>query len=128
MKNKAESKVRRELRKLGFTLSKQQNERKQGTDIVAMKNGVVLNIEVKEATLHNRAWQVDSVYPKQRIVCNTIAIVVSHGIILEPMSQHLKLCGKDGRRYITEYVALMKVTNGALKGRQTGLSKKRGSK
>jgi Holliday junction resolvase-like predicted endonuclease len=106
-KNKAENAVRKCLLSNGFTLSKQRDERSSGVDIVAIKNGEVLLIEVKQALLHNRAWQVDAVSKKQRVVCNTIAIVTPNGIILEPMNQHLKLCTKNGMRYITENVHLL---------------------
>lgn len=106
-RNLPESNVRKFLKKQGFTLSKQRDERSNGVDIVAIKNGEVLLIEVKKAIHHNRAWQVDPVSKNQRITCNTIAIVTPHGIIVEPMAQHLKLCTKNGMRYVTETVRLM---------------------
>lgn len=106
-RNIPETKVRKYLKQQGFTLNNQKDERSNGVDIVAIKDGEVLLIEVKKAIRHNRAWQVDSVSKKQRITCNTIAIVIPSGVILEPMSQHLKLCTKNGMRYITENVNLM---------------------
>jgi Holliday junction resolvase-like predicted endonuclease len=106
-KNNAETSVRKFLKSQGFTLSNQRDERSGGVDIVAIKDGEVLLVEVKQALFHNRAWQVDSVSKKQRIVCNTIAIVTPSGILIEPMNQHLKLCTKNGMRYITESVHLM---------------------
>lgn len=108
--NRAESMVRVELRKLGFTLDTQKDEKANGVDIIAMKNGRVLLIEVKKAKHHNRAWQIDPVSKKQQVVCNTIAIVYPKGqVILYPMSQHLKLCAKNGVRYVTENVNLVRL-------------------
>jgi len=111
-RNRSESKVREELRSMGFTLDAQKDQTTNGVDIVALKNGKVLLIEVKKAKYHNRAWQVDPVSSKQQIVCNTIAIVYPKGrIVLYPMSQHLKLCAKNGVRYVTENVNLVKLIN-----------------
>ncbi len=108
-RNSAENKVRRVLKDNGFTLSKQKDERHEGVDIVAMKKGQVLLIEVKKATLHNRAWQVDSVSKKQGVVCNTIAIVTPKGVVFQPMKEHLKLCASNGMRYVTELVSMVKL-------------------
>jgi hypothetical protein len=108
-KNKAESKVRKVLRDNGFTLSKQKEQTHEGVDIVAMKGGEVLLIEVKKATLHNRAWQVDAVSKKQAVVSNTVAIVTPHGVVFQPMKEHLKLCTKNGMRYVTELVNMIKL-------------------
>jgi Holliday junction resolvase-like predicted endonuclease len=108
-RNSAENKVRKVLRDNGFTLSKQKDQTHQGVDIVAMKKGQVLLIEVKKASLHNRAWQVDSVSKKQGVVCNTIAIVTPHGVVFQPMKEHLKLCAANGMRYITDLVGLLKL-------------------
>jgi predicted RecB family endonuclease len=108
-KNKSESKVRKALRDNGFTLSKQKEQTHEGVDIVAMKGGEVLLIEVKKATLHNRAWQVDAVSKKQAVVSNTVAIVTPHGIVFQPMKEHLKLCTKNGMRYVTELVNMIKL-------------------
>jgi Holliday junction resolvase-like predicted endonuclease len=112
MKNKEELEVRRVLKKLGFKLNKQQDERAEGVDIIAMKNGEVLLIEVKKARYHKRAWQVDAVSKKQQKLSNTIAIVTNKTILFEPMSQHLKLCTKNGMRYVTEAVDLLGVLGG----------------
>ena len=108
-KNKAESKVRKVLRDSGFTLSKQKEQTHEGVDIVAMKGGEVLLIEVKKATLHNRAWQVDAVSKKQAVVSNTVAIVTPHGVVFQPMKEHLKLCTKNGMRYVTELINMIKL-------------------
>jgi predicted RecB family endonuclease len=108
-KNKAESKVRKVLRDNGFTLSKQKEQTHEGVDIVAMKGGEVLLIEVKKATLHNRAWQVDAVSKKQAVVSNTVAIVTPHGVVFQPMKEHLKLCTKNGMRYVTELINMIKL-------------------
>ena len=108
-KNKPETIVRKFLQQQGFQLDQQRDERSNGVDIVAMKDGKTLLIEVKNALRHSRAWQVDKVSKAQQITCNTIAIVTPMGIILEPMSQHLRLCSKAGSRYITELVNLLKI-------------------
>jgi Holliday junction resolvase-like predicted endonuclease len=109
-KNKAEKLVREHLCKMGFSLDSQRDERHNGVDVVALKNGMALLIEVKKAKRHNRAWQVDPVSEKQKAVCTTIAIVLPNGSVLfEPMSQHLKLCAKNGMRYLTEMVNLCKL-------------------
>lgn len=107
-RNKSESTVRDLLLNNGFSLSEQADERKAGVDIIAMKNGMALLIEVKKASLHNRAWQVDKVSTKQAEVCDTIAIVTPYGVDILPMKDHLKLCKKDGKRYVTEVVKLHK--------------------
>lgn len=119
--NKAESKVRKELTRLGFTLNKQKDQTNSGVDIVAMKKGKVLLIEVKEAKLHNRAWQVDAVSKIQQVTCDTIAIVTPHGIIIEPMRDHLKRCTKNGMRYVTEIVGLKKLFKVSGNGQNSGL-------
>ena len=108
-KNRAESVVRKVLRENGFTLSKQRDQTNEGVDIVAMKEGEVLLIEVKKASRHNRAWQVDAVSKKQAVVSDTIAIVTPHAIIFQPMKEHLKLCTKNGMRYVTELVNMTKL-------------------
>lgn len=109
-KNKPESEVRKFLRNNGFTLDNQKSETSQGIDIVAMKNGKVLLIEVKKAKLHNRSWQVDAVSKKQRTVCNTIIIVLPRKqLCIQPMTEHLKLCASNGIRYMTELVNLSKL-------------------
>jgi len=108
-RNRAESRVRKILKDEGFIVSKQKDERHEGVDIMAMKKGEVLLIEVKKANLHNRAWQVDSVSKKQGVVCNTIAIVTPHGVVFQPMKEHLKLCATNGMRYITELVGMLKL-------------------
>ena len=108
-RNKAESRVRKILKDDGFIVSKQKDERHEGVDIMAMKKGEVLLIEVKKANLHNRAWQVDSVSKKQGVVCNTIAIVTPHGVVFQPMKEHLKLCAANGMRYVTDLVGLLKL-------------------
>ena len=108
-RNRAENKVRKVLLENGFTLSRQRDERNEGVDIVAMKDGQVLLIEVKKANRHNRAWQVDAVSKKQSIVSNTIAIVTPNGVFFQPMKEHLKLCTKNGMRYVTELVNMVKL-------------------
>lgn len=108
-RNRAESAVRKVLRDNGFIVSKQKDERHEGVDVIAMRKGEVLLIEVKKANFHNRAWQVDSVSKKQGVVCNTIAIVTPHGIVFQPMKEHLKLCTKNGMRYVTDLVRLLKL-------------------
>lgn len=108
-KNLAENKVRKVLRANGFTLSKQRDQTHEGVDIVAMKEGEVLLIEVKRAKLHNRAWQVDAVSKKQAIVSNTVAIVTPTSVVFQPMKEHLKLCTKNGMRYVTELVGICKL-------------------
>jgi len=108
-RNKAENKVRRLLKSMGFTLSNQRDQTHGGVDIVAMKGGEVLLIEVKKAIRHNRAWQVDAVSKKQSIVSNTIAIVTPTHVVFQPMKEHLKLCTKNGMRYITELVGICKL-------------------
>ena len=108
-KNRAESKVRKVLRDNGFTLSKQRDQTHEGVDIVAMKGGEVLLIEVKKANRHNRAWQVDAVSKKQAIVSNTIAIVTPRGVVFQPMKEHLKLCANNGVRYVTELVNMARL-------------------
>lgn len=108
-KNRSETKVRKILLDNGFTLSKQRDEKNEGVDIVAMKKGQVLLIEVKKAVRHNRAWQVDAVSKKQAIVSNTIAIVTPTGVVFQPMKEHLKLCASNGMRYITELVNMVKI-------------------
>lgn len=120
-KNKPETAVRKFLHQQGFQLDQQRDERSNGVDIIAMKNGETLLIEVKNALRHSRAWQVDKVSKAQQITCNTIAIVTPMGIILEPMSQHLRLCSKTGSRYITELVNLMKIVEKLGSGRDSGL-------
>jgi HJR/Mrr/RecB family endonuclease len=121
-KNKPETTVRKYLLQQGFQLDQQRDERSNGVDIVAMKNGETLLIEVKNAIRHSRAWQVDRVSKAQQITCNTIAIVTPVGIILEPMSQHLRLCSKGGTRYVTELVNLRKIVEKPEKrGRESGL-------
>lgn len=111
--NKAEKLVRYQLKELGFALDSQRDEKCNGVDIVAMKNGKVLLIEVKKAKRHNRAWQIDPVSKKQQAVCNTIAIVLPKGVVIvEPMSQHLRLCGKNGMRYLTELVNVTQLIHG----------------
>ena len=121
-KNIPENKVRRLLKKQGFTLSNQKDERANGVDIVAIKGGEVLLIEVKKTIKHNRAWQVDPVSKRQQLTCNTIAIVTPNGIIIEPMVQHLKLCTKNGMRYITENVKLMGLVSS---GQKSGLKQRK---
>lgn len=108
-KNRAESKVRKILKENGFTLSTQRDQTHEGVDIVAMKGGEVLLIEVKKANRHNRAWQVDAVSKKQAVVSNTIAIVTPHGVVFQPMKEHLKLCTKNGMRYVTELVGMIRL-------------------
>jgi HJR/Mrr/RecB family endonuclease len=120
-KNKPETTVRKYLLQQGFQLDQQRDERSNGVDIVAMKNGETLLIEVKNAIRHSRAWQVDKVSKAQQITCNTIAIVTPMGIILEPMSQHLRLCSKGGTRYVTELVNLRKIVEKPGSGREPGL-------
>jgi Holliday junction resolvase-like predicted endonuclease len=111
--NREEKIVRRMLISQGFLLDEQRDEKHNGIDIVAMKNGKVLLIEVKKAKRHNRAWQVDSISKKQQTTCNTIAIVFPKELVtLEPMSQHLKLCAKNGLRYITENANLVSLVMG----------------
>jgi HJR/Mrr/RecB family endonuclease len=107
-RNKAETEVRDMLKHLGFLLSTQKDERHSGVDVIAMKDGKVFLIEVKKANLHSRAWQVDKVSKKQQVICDTIAIVTPYGIELTPMKDHIKLCAKNGMRYVTEIVALHK--------------------
>jgi HJR/Mrr/RecB family endonuclease len=112
-RNKYEKVVRKRLVEKGFQLDSQRDERCNGVDIVAMKNGKVLLIEVKKAKLHNRAWQIDPVSKIQQTTCNAIAIVLPNGIvIIEPMVQHLKLCAKNGVRYLTEMVNVTKLIHG----------------
>jgi Holliday junction resolvase-like predicted endonuclease len=108
-RNRAESAVRKVLKDNGFIVSSQKDERHEGVDVIAMKKGQVLLIEVKKANLHNRAWQVDSVSKKQGVVCNTIAIVTPSGIVFQPMKEHLKLCAANGMRYVTELVGMLKL-------------------
>jgi hypothetical protein len=108
MKNKEEKQARKLLKSMGFALSTQKDERHEGVDIIAMKKGKVLLVEVKKASLNNRAWQVDKVSPKQAITCDTIAIVSPFGIEIMTMKDHLKLCKKDGKRYVTDMVNLHK--------------------
>lgn len=108
-KNWAESKVRKVLKESGFSLSSQKDQTHEGVDIVAMRGGEVLLIEVKKATRHNRAWQVDAVSKKQAIVSNIVAIVTPTHVVFQPMKEHLKLCTKNGMRYVTELVWMCKL-------------------
>ena len=109
--NKAETEVRALLKTLGFTLDEQRDERHKGVDIVALKKGEVLLIEVKKARLHSRAWEVDAVSFTQTKACNTIAIVTPYDILFMSMKDHLKLCKKNGTRYVTEEITLGKLLN-----------------
>jgi predicted RecB family endonuclease len=108
-RNSAENKVRKILKESGFDLNKQKDQTHQGVDIVAMKGGEVLLIEVKKATRHNRAWQVDAVSKKQAIVSDIIAIVTPTHVVFQPMKEHLKLCSPNGMRYVTELVGMCKI-------------------
>lgn len=111
-RNTPEKLVRKTLKDNGFILDEQRDERSNGIDIVAIKKGKALLIEVKQAKLHNRAWQVDKVSKKQQVTCNTIAIVTPKGVILQPMREHLKLCAKNGMRYVTELVNIVTLQEG----------------
>lgn len=109
-RNRSESIVRKILREDGFSLNVQKDERHSGVDIVAMKNGKVLLIEVKKAYQHNRAWQIDAVSKKQQEVCDTIAIVLPKGsVVFQPMKEHLKLCANNGMRYVTEMINMARL-------------------
>lgn len=94
------------LQSKGFTVSAHSSEAANGYDVVAIKNGEYFTIEVKTACKSNRCYRVGRV-SKAASKCTHIAIVTPKGnIIIQTMSDHLRLCSRDGTRRITLLVKI----------------------
>lgn len=117
MKNKSEKLVRDYLIKNGFIVSDLLEESANGVDLVAIKNGKTLLIEVKSAIYGSKSVTIKPVLKSGKL-CNTIAMVFKNNtIIIQPMSEHLKLCSKSGSRGVTE---LAKLREMIIAGIETG--------
>lgn len=95
--------VSKALRKMGFKPLEPNHINANGVDIFAVKNNRAFSIEIKKARYPKKgiAVQVDPVL-KNRRNDDLIAIVLPSGYVLvEPMKQHLKLCGPKGYRPLT---------------------------
>ena len=103
--NKAEKQVYDDLCSRGFVVSRQHAGSANGVDLVAMKEGSAVSIEVKSVVIGARAKTVRPVLSSGR-KCNWIAIVLGSDIIYQPMSEHLKLCSQSGSRGVTELIKL----------------------
>lgn len=84
---------------LGFIVSDVQNASRNGHDLIAIKGGRGITIEVKATYFSSRAWLVSKVCKTQS---DYVAIVFPSGHIhIDSMEIHLSQCTKDGNRGIT---------------------------
>ena len=96
------------LIKNGFTVSEVSNPSANGIDIVAIKNGKNLLVEVKSVIRSSRSWNVKKIHPK----CDYVAIVMPSGHLhFESAFDWRKLTDKNGARSISRLVNFYNVLN-----------------
>lgn len=91
------------LKKFGYSTTKPRAKTSNGPDLFAIRDDYVLSVEVKRATTFQkrRAVRVRKV-EHNRVNDDLVAIVFPNGyVLLEPMKDHLKSCGKSGERWFT---------------------------
>lgn len=87
------------LEELGFIVSNPKDASANGHDLVAIKNGCGITVEVKAAFYSARMWKVSRV---SKITSDLVAIVFPSGKIhINSMQDHLKTCSKTGARALT---------------------------
>lgn len=106
----AEKIVCDDLKRRGFLVTKpRKSASENGIDVVAIKDGVALLVEVKSVLFSKKAVKIKPVQ-KAGKQCDVIAIVYDKTVIYQPMSDHLKLCtSKCGTRGVTELIRLNKI-------------------
>lgn len=96
--NSEYSRVVDSLRKMGFHCTQERNKNANGTDLFAIKDNYVLSVEIKKAS------KVKNVYRTRRVTRlndDLIAIVFPFDyVLIEPMRDHLKVCNKQGDRFL----------------------------
>lgn len=92
------------LNKRGWSCFDIKSDNANGPDITIAKNGRSFRAEIKKACKSSRAWKTTPVGPSGK-KCELIIIVLpNEEILIQPMSEHLRLCSKGGWRFITELV------------------------
>lgn len=94
--------VRKTLKVLGFKCTKPRKKNANGVDLFAVKDDYVLSVEIKKADKGKNVnvLRVRGV-SEPRKNDDLIAIVLPCGyVLLEPMQDHLKLCNKQGDRFL----------------------------
>ena len=87
------------LRGRGFRTSEAKNEKANGHDIVAIKNGQGYTFEVKPAIFKSRSYRVSKIC---KTTSDGILIVFPSGhVMVDDMKRHLDSCSKDGVRHLT---------------------------
>lgn len=75
-----------------------------GPDLTIAKNGKSFRVEIKKACKSTRAY-ITTPVGKSGKQCDLIIIILpNEDLIIQPMSEHLKLCAKNGSRAITQLV------------------------
>jgi hypothetical protein len=96
--------VREYLQNKGWTVSNH-HINQNGFDLLAVRDGKFIVIEVKEALLVNdKYWRVRTITEKAK-QSDIIAIVMPNKYIhFDSMTHHLNCINSDGDRYITDMV------------------------
>ena len=93
--------VSKTLKRMGYKTTKPRKETASGSDIFAIKNDYVLSVEIKNAIKASKTRNVLRVRAVSRVNDDLIAIVLPNDYVLvEPMRDHLKCCGKNGERFL----------------------------
>lgn len=91
------------LKSKGFVISEVNKPTSNGLDVVAIKNGKSLLIEVKSAIYSSRCWKIKKVHPK----ADYVAIVLpSDEIYFESADMWSRLSDSIGNQTVTQIVNL----------------------
>lgn len=92
------------LQKNGWLCFDINKDTTNGPDLTIARNGKSYRVEIKKACKSTRSW-VTTPVGKSGKTCDLIIIILPGSkLIIQPMREHLKLCCKNGSRFITNLV------------------------
>lgn len=92
------------LMKRGWLCFDINEDNANGPDLTIAKNGKSYRVEIKLACKSTRSFRTTPVGKSGKNCDLVIIILPNKEIIIQPMLEHLKLCSKDGGRFITQLV------------------------
>lgn len=96
--------VSKTLKKRGWQCFDLNKDNANGPDITIARDGKSYRVEIKKACKSTRSYKTTPVGKSGRICDLVIIILPNDKILIQPMSEHLRLCSRDGSRFITELV------------------------
>lgn len=98
------SRVANILKSKGWLVFDINKDTSNGPDLTIARNGKSFRVEIKKACKSTRSWKTTPVGKSGKACDLVIIILPNNELIIQPMIEHLKLCSKNGVRFITELV------------------------